>query len=286
MVKRHQVGAATPKLSSMPQGGASLRRHSAVHKGIPLLVAPAAWPCNLTSTRALHQSHTHTLPLLRLLLHSRAPACGQPQPPPSSLAAHPTTRLHLPLHRAEEHLPNTLRQVLIYDALGFPRPTFGHVSLILAPDKSKLSKRWGCWLLRGGLLGRAAHPLLPSTAGGRLHLGERALQPSMLRLLAPTPNASKETPANRFSPILLPRVMCSSHFVPEPQCPARGWKLATLAINPHLRSTCPTACAHTHTHTHTHTQAWRHICGRVCNRGLPAGRHDQLPVHAGVERWH
>eukprot|EP00967_Tisochrysis_lutea_P028964 scaffold33826_cov24-Tisochrysis_lutea.AAC.1 len=44
--------------------------------------------------------------------------------------------------RAEEHLPNTLRQVLIYDALGFPRPVFSHVSLILAPDKSKLSKRW------------------------------------------------------------------------------------------------------------------------------------------------
>lgn len=45
--------------------------------------------------------------------------------------------------RAEEHLPNTLRQVLIYKALGFPTPTFGHVSLILAPDKSKLSKRHG-----------------------------------------------------------------------------------------------------------------------------------------------
>lgn len=45
--------------------------------------------------------------------------------------------------RAEEHLPNTLRQVLIYQALGFPTPTFGHVSLILAPDRSKLSKRHG-----------------------------------------------------------------------------------------------------------------------------------------------
>lgn len=45
--------------------------------------------------------------------------------------------------RAEEHLPNTLRQVLIYRALDFPVPTFGHMSLILAPDKSKLSKRHG-----------------------------------------------------------------------------------------------------------------------------------------------
>ena len=30
--------------------------------------------------------------------------------------------------RAEEHLPNTLRQALVYDALKFPRPTFGHMS--------------------------------------------------------------------------------------------------------------------------------------------------------------
>jgi hypothetical protein len=34
-------------------------------------------------------------------------------------------------------------QVLIYEAFGFKVPTFGHVSLILAPDKSKLSKRHG-----------------------------------------------------------------------------------------------------------------------------------------------
>ncbi|XP_074357150.1 glutamate--tRNA ligase, chloroplastic/mitochondrial-like [Apium graveolens] len=45
--------------------------------------------------------------------------------------------------RAEEHLPNTLRQALIYKALGFRMPYFAHVSLILAPDKSKLSKRHG-----------------------------------------------------------------------------------------------------------------------------------------------
>ncbi|KAF3513649.1 hypothetical protein F2Q69_00004922 [Brassica cretica] len=45
--------------------------------------------------------------------------------------------------RAEEHLPNTLRQALIYKALEFPMPQFAHVSLILAPDRSKLSKRHG-----------------------------------------------------------------------------------------------------------------------------------------------
>ncbi|KAL6653889.1 hypothetical protein ACP70R_008813 [Stipagrostis hirtigluma subsp. patula] len=42
--------------------------------------------------------------------------------------------------QAEGHVPNTLRQALIYKALGFPMPSFAHVSLILAPDRSnKLS---------------------------------------------------------------------------------------------------------------------------------------------------
>lgn len=45
--------------------------------------------------------------------------------------------------RAEEHLSNTLRQKMIYDALGFPLPEFGHLSLILGADKQKLSKRHG-----------------------------------------------------------------------------------------------------------------------------------------------
>jgi glutamyl-tRNA synthetase len=45
--------------------------------------------------------------------------------------------------RAEEHLPNTPRQVLIYQALGLTPPEFAHVSLILGKDHSKMSKRHG-----------------------------------------------------------------------------------------------------------------------------------------------
>ncbi|MCK4409590.1 MAG: glutamate--tRNA ligase, partial [Candidatus Eisenbacteria sp.] len=45
--------------------------------------------------------------------------------------------------RAEEHLPNTMRQVLIYEALGYELPVFAHVSLIVDKDRSKLSKRRG-----------------------------------------------------------------------------------------------------------------------------------------------
>jgi nondiscriminating glutamyl-tRNA synthetase len=45
--------------------------------------------------------------------------------------------------RAEEHLSNTPRQLLIYDALNLPRPEFAHISLILGSDRQKMSKRHG-----------------------------------------------------------------------------------------------------------------------------------------------
>ncbi len=45
--------------------------------------------------------------------------------------------------RAEEHLSNTPRQLLIYQALGLEAPEFAHVSLILGSDHQKMSKRHG-----------------------------------------------------------------------------------------------------------------------------------------------
>jgi len=45
--------------------------------------------------------------------------------------------------RGEDHLSNTLRQVMLYEALGMPAPRFGHLSMILGEDKQKLSKRHG-----------------------------------------------------------------------------------------------------------------------------------------------
>ncbi|HEX3016012.1 MAG TPA: glutamate--tRNA ligase [Desulfobacteria bacterium] len=45
--------------------------------------------------------------------------------------------------RGEEHLSNTPRQLLIYQALGLTPPKFGHISLILGKDRSKMSKRHG-----------------------------------------------------------------------------------------------------------------------------------------------
>ncbi|MDE2071409.1 MAG: glutamate--tRNA ligase [Patescibacteria group bacterium] len=45
--------------------------------------------------------------------------------------------------RGEDHISNTQRQLLLIEALGFVRPEYAHIPLILAPDKSKLSKRHG-----------------------------------------------------------------------------------------------------------------------------------------------
>lgn len=50
--------------------------------------------------------------------------------------------------RAEEHLTNTLRQMLVLEALECQPPTYAHCSLILGSDRSKLSKRHGATSLK------------------------------------------------------------------------------------------------------------------------------------------
>jgi nondiscriminating glutamyl-tRNA synthetase len=45
--------------------------------------------------------------------------------------------------RGEDHISNTPRQLLLYEAFGWTPPRFGHVSMVLGPDHAKLSKRHG-----------------------------------------------------------------------------------------------------------------------------------------------
>jgi len=45
--------------------------------------------------------------------------------------------------RGDDHVSNTPKQILLYEALGWELPIFGHVPMILGPDKQKLSKRHG-----------------------------------------------------------------------------------------------------------------------------------------------
>ena len=58
--------------------------------------------------------------------------------------------------RGEDHISNTPRQILIQEALGLPTPVYVHLPLVLAPDRTKLSKRNG------------AKPLLTYKEGGYL----------------------------------------------------------------------------------------------------------------------
>ncbi|NPA52914.1 MAG: glutamate--tRNA ligase [Aquificae bacterium] len=50
--------------------------------------------------------------------------------------------------RGEDHLSNTPKQILIYEALEFPIPEFAHLPIILGEDRSKLSKRHGAVSVR------------------------------------------------------------------------------------------------------------------------------------------
>ena len=45
--------------------------------------------------------------------------------------------------RGDDHISNTPKQVMLYQAMGAPLPAFAHVPLILGPDKKRLSKRHG-----------------------------------------------------------------------------------------------------------------------------------------------
>jgi glutamyl-tRNA synthetase len=45
--------------------------------------------------------------------------------------------------RGADHIPNTPRQILLYEALGYDLPVFGHIPLVLGNDREKLSKRHG-----------------------------------------------------------------------------------------------------------------------------------------------
>lgn len=61
--------------------------------------------------------------------------------------------------RGEDHISNTPKQILIQELLGFPRPEYAHLPLILGQDRSKLSKRHGAlsvsWYRKEGYLPEA-----------------------------------------------------------------------------------------------------------------------------------
>ncbi len=82
--------------------------------------------------------------------------------------------------RGDDHLSNTSKQILIYQAMGWPLPQFAHIPLILGPDKKRLSKRHGATSLeefrREGILPEAMFnylSLLGWSPGNNRELMER-----------------------------------------------------------------------------------------------------------------
>ena len=83
--------------------------------------------------------------------------------------------------RGEDHIPNTPKQVILYQALGWRLPKFAHLPLILGEDKTPLSKRHGAASLRafreGGFLPEALRnylALLGWSPGGDQELLSRS----------------------------------------------------------------------------------------------------------------
>jgi nondiscriminating glutamyl-tRNA synthetase len=72
--------------------------------------------------------------------------------------------------RGEDHLPNTPRQVMLYEALGFTLPLFAHHPFLVAPDGEPLSKRYGAISVRSyrdqGYLPQAVVNYLALLGGG------------------------------------------------------------------------------------------------------------------------
>jgi nondiscriminating glutamyl-tRNA synthetase len=72
--------------------------------------------------------------------------------------------------RGEDHLPNTPRQILLYEALGFALPRFAHHPFLVAPEGERLSKRYGATSVRAyreeGFLPQAVTNYLALLGGG------------------------------------------------------------------------------------------------------------------------
>lgn len=72
--------------------------------------------------------------------------------------------------RGEDHLPNTPRQIILYEALGFVPPLFAHHPFLVAPDGERLSKRYGAVSVRAyrveGFLPLAVANYLALLGGG------------------------------------------------------------------------------------------------------------------------
>jgi len=110
--------------------------------------------------------------------------------------------------RGEEHLSNTVRQILVYEALGLAMPRFAHIPLILGSDRSKLSKRHGApnvsnFRERGypaeAIVNYLAFLGWSPPAGGELLTAEELIREFTLERVSPSPGIFDEVKLNWVS---------------------------------------------------------------------------------------
>ena len=115
--------------------------------------------------------------------------------------------------RGDDHVSNTPRQILIYEALGLPVPRFGHVPMILGPDRQKLSKRHGARAVieyqQDGLLPQALVNYLVRL--GWSHGNQELFTPA--ELVEYFDGSSLNPAAAAFDPAKLD--WCNAHFMRE-----------------------------------------------------------------------
>ncbi len=137
--------------------------------------------------------------------------------------------------RGDDHVMNTPKQILLYKALNAPLPVFGHVPMVLGPDRTRLSKRHGAmsvtayrdmgylpvallnYLVRlGWSLGDqeffTREELIEKFT--LKHLGRSAGIFDTDKLMALNADHIKATPPEKLAPHLIP-------FLKERGCPAR-----------------------------------------------------------------
>jgi glutamyl-tRNA synthetase len=152
--------------------------------------------------------------------------------------------------RGDDHLSNTPRQILVFEALGLTPPTFAHLSMILGPDGKRLSKRHGAtslesyqdmgylpeallnylallgWSLDGETTVFTAEQLISSFSLERVSKNPAIFDPEKLDWLNGV--YIREMDAAAFTDRILPLLVSASLLTGEEAAARRGW-LESLA---------------------------------------------------------
>ena len=111
---------------------------------------PPANPSPCASASPATPSRTCASPTASTATRPKPPPTSKTSPCCAATACRPTTWPPAPtmptsgsadIIRGQDHLTNTFKHVLIFEAAGFAPPRFAHVPLLIAPDGTKLSKR-------------------------------------------------------------------------------------------------------------------------------------------------